>query len=319
MKIFNDCIVYYINLHDDIERRINVEKQLYNIFDEKDVVRFEAYYDEYGPYGVGISHIEVLKKALLQSKNNIFIFEDDVEWTLDKEQIYDIINSIDDYDITLLYYNIGHMENVLTYKKYEKNKNLFLCNNARSCAGYLINKKFIQKLLEVWENTVPNIKKYKPDNFPYLIDRSWNILENNNKFFCTIPRLLKIKGYYSHTAKEYISPGGYCIIAIKHNNINTDNINTCFQYKIFNEDEDDNIIFKYLLDKHPNLNYIMIMNKYQNLIFDKAYKIFGYICYLKLDYVYEKDKNDIFFVSKKKILGESNITKKITLSNIIKK
>jgi GR25 family glycosyltransferase involved in LPS biosynthesis len=314
--ILNNCKVYYINLEKDTERKEKVEIELKKVFREEQINRFNGIYHDIPFYGCGISHINVLKDALNSKEDNIFIFEDDVVWTYDMPKTKNIINSIKDYDIVMLYYNIGFGETILNFKKYEGNQNLYYIINGRACAGYLIKKSFIPKLLDIWENTLPKILE-NPYDRENTIDRTWNVLEKDNKFLAIIPRLLKIRGCYSNIGKKFLSPGGFCILAIKNFDNNQNNINNeCCQHELFNNNESDDYIKKYIVEKYEHVDNIFFINNYKKIDPIKFYKIYGYICHLKIDYAFDLNCKDIYIISKNYINDISKTEKAFNLKNI---
>jgi GR25 family glycosyltransferase involved in LPS biosynthesis len=145
--IFDDCIVYYLNLDKDLSKKEKTTSELLKVFPNSVINRFPAILHKIGHIGCMMSHINLIKNALEQEKNNIFIFEDDIEWTCDINEFKNQINKINDYDIIALYYNIGYLENILEIDILDNN--LGKIKNTRSAAGFLIKKSFIPKLLKV--------------------------------------------------------------------------------------------------------------------------------------------------------------------------
>jgi GR25 family glycosyltransferase involved in LPS biosynthesis len=311
--MLNDCVAYYINLEHDIERNEKIVIELKKIFKNDDICRFEAVKHNVGQIGCALSHINVLKNAMLQEKNNIFIFEDDVMWTHNTEYIINILNNIDvdDYNMIMLYYNIGFCENVLSLKHYKKS--LYHVANGRSTAGYIIKKAYIPKLLEIWEKSLPNIMK-KPGT---EIDRTWCKLQTpEEKFYCIIPRLMKIKSCYSNIIKKISDPGGYCVAMLISSNI--DNIADCFQYEHCNNLLTDDEIYNYVFNKYENLDYVCViknMNFKINIV--NLYKLYGYIVFGKIDYAYDNTPPNIYFIGKNR--GNNKCIKKISSSVIFEK
>ncbi len=295
--IGENYIVYYINLNTEIERKKEIELELEKIFDRNKINRFNAIKNENGHLGAALSHTEVLKLALNQDKKNIFIFEDDIKWTHNIEKIKNIIFKDYDYNIIAISYNIGYYENTLQI------------NNIGNNIGYLIKKSYIGKLLKIWENT----KHFIPKKiYGSEIDRTWNELENDG-FYCFIPRLVKIKDSYSSTDKRWVSPSGYCFLAItsKH-----DDIYTCFHYEKFIELNETTE--KYICDKYSNIDYICFIKNYDKEIIniDNLFKIFCDICYEKIDYAYDAKLQNIWFISKRKIDKKSNFEKIVDFCDV---
>lgn len=295
--ILDDYIVYYLNLDKCIQKKNDVENELLKVFDENLIVRFPAILHKKGQIGCTLSHIKILENALLQEKNNIFVFEDDVEFTYDVNLFKEHINKINDYNIIILSYNIGFHEKILHVKNL--GNHLGLIKNTRSTAGYLINKSFIPTLLNVWK---AGLERMKTKGIPYNeVDRTWNILETpENKFYCFIPRPIKIKSAFSSIAKKIVSPEGYCFLALSlPNDSNEKDIYTCFNYEIFNNDDlqDLNNLKIYLEQKHKNIDYLCVFNNYdpKKINIDSLFSIFFDISYRKYNYVFDNKYPNIKF------------------------
>jgi hypothetical protein len=138
----------------------------------------------------------------------------------------------------------------------------------------------------VWEKGLQKTLK-KNKFWGNELDRTWNILENNeNKFFCLVPRPLKIRAEISSIEKKLVDPGGYCFMAITTNY--TKPIYTCFNYEIINDDFDNEQIINYIIEKKNNVDYICIIRNYEpdNININKLYKIYFSIVYEKVDHAY---------------------------------
>ena len=78
--------IFYINLDHRTDRRAEIEGEL-SRFDLK-FERFPAIAHKIGGVGCGTSHLEVIKLAKKRGYKNVVIFEDDIEFIVDKTGVY---------------------------------------------------------------------------------------------------------------------------------------------------------------------------------------------------------------------------------------
>ena len=74
--------IFYINLDHRTDRKEEIERELTR-FDLK-FERFPAIPHKIGGVGCGTSHLEVIKLAKQRGYRNVLIFEDDIEFIVDK-------------------------------------------------------------------------------------------------------------------------------------------------------------------------------------------------------------------------------------------
>lgn len=171
--------IYYINLEKRKDRKESIEKELIKLDPEKEKTeRINAVEDKNGALGCSKSHIIALEKAIENGYENILIFEDDFKFHnimgYLNECLEEIFTTQKDYDIFLLGRNL---------KKHKRmSEKLIRVYSAQTTSGYLINKKFLPKLLECFKESV-NMLENKISSSKAAIDIVWKKYQNDKYNF----------------------------------------------------------------------------------------------------------------------------------------
>ena len=204
-SIYNNIdIVYYINLNYRIDRKDRFLKEMKKInFPENKIKRFDAIKNNRGEIGCSRSHIEILKEFINSNNNNCIIFEDDFIFNVNPEivkltfkKLFD--NNVD-YDIIMLSGNIYNYNNT-------KYNFLNKVNDGQTASGYLLSKKFAQKLLDNYIEGEKLLSSHDRNYYYiYAIDQYWKKLQPNNKWYIFNPILGKQNESYSDIEKKYVN------------------------------------------------------------------------------------------------------------------
>lgn len=172
--------IYYINLDDRVDRRIEIEAELKKMNLQGN--RIAAIKDTPGIVGCAKSHIKALEKGLKDGVDHILIFEDDFYFTTEPHVLQQVFDQLikKNYDVFMLGYCIFESAEKSLFPT---NHGLFKKIKQACCAhGYVINKKYAQKLLHnLKEGLFLRIKtkKQKHNN-----DEHWKLLQNNDMWLC---------------------------------------------------------------------------------------------------------------------------------------
>jgi flagellar biosynthesis regulator FlbT len=170
--------IIYINLDIRNDRREQFEKE----FNQMGlcVERFSAILNTDSGIGCFISHLEVLRLAKARNLRNVLIMEDDFTFLVSKEEFEQEISKLFDqeidYDVCLLSYNL---------KKTEETKYDFLGRalNSSTASGYLVNAKHFDKLINLFEQTLPLLRNTKR-HWEYANDVIWmKLMEKDNWYY----------------------------------------------------------------------------------------------------------------------------------------
>ena len=179
--------IYVINLKERVDRWVHMLREFgrMNIPFSK-VTKIEAIkVDHYrsdlnGHIGCAQSHLKALEDAQEHQYQNIIVFEDDFCFTSNieknKQQIQTFFERKYDFDVCLLaaskYHCIKPYDDLLSLS-YQ------VCT---TCSGYLLSKNGQEKVLLIWKNALQNLIETGNHGL-YACDRSWSILQSQNKFF----------------------------------------------------------------------------------------------------------------------------------------
>jgi glycosyl transferase family 25 len=181
--------IYYINL----EKRKDRKKKFLDNFNQQDqskITRIKAhYYPEKGAVGCLMSHITALNAALKDDNEEILICEDDliipnIEYC--NKMLQFLNKNIEDWDVIMLGQNtINSKDTGIETPDKEK---IIQIIDSQTTSGYLIKKKYIPKLLNIYENNINNyIKTQEWGN--YYTDTSWKQLQQVDKWYSFVPSI----------------------------------------------------------------------------------------------------------------------------------
>lgn len=196
----NVDVIYYINL----DHREDRKKEILGEFDRMGIqadkiVKISAIKDaEYGDLGCSKSHVKTIKQFIKSGKSNCIVFEDDFEFSQEKDVVYELMNALFDkkvdYDVCMLSANtIEKKDSEYTFLK--------RVMNSQTASGYMVNKKFANKLLENFEEGARILETKKNKKDPYrgdnCVDQYWKRLMPKSEWYEFSPRLGKQRKSHS--------------------------------------------------------------------------------------------------------------------------
>ena len=203
--------IFYINLEGRVDRKIQIEKELINM--GLTGVRFPGVIYEptqpdqfnnlniYSPNLIGcqIAHLELLKMAKDKNFDNIIVFEDDFEFTVDKTSFYEQIDKFNNlninFDVLFLSYNVMESEPFNDLISYGR--------SVQTASGYIVNSKFYNQLISNLEECL-NLHIETQQSWMYCNDQYWKSLQKTNQWFYFNKRIGKQRGSYSDILSEYV-------------------------------------------------------------------------------------------------------------------
>jgi glycosyltransferase involved in cell wall biosynthesis len=188
--------VYYINLDNRIDRRIQIEEELSKTNFQYE--RFSAIHDNIGMIGCTKSHIEVLKLAKKEGLKNVLILEDDFKFVVTdvEERLRSFFNSSIEYDILLLSYNL---------QLGEPGEFVGKVLNSQTTSGYLVNNKYFDTLIQNYEEGLELLQQTK--NSSFSIDQYWKKLQLDGNWFYFMERIGVQREGFSDVCKLYVNYG----------------------------------------------------------------------------------------------------------------
>jgi glycosyl transferase family 25 len=178
--------IVYINLEHRVDRKEHIEAKLLQYVNTDKIIRFNAVKHKNGAVGCGLSHIAVLEMAIAENWDNVFIAEDDLTWTDEFINGYDILEKIirNNYDTIVL--------GGTFIKSYKNSFKLISCN----CAlAYIVNKSYYQTLITCFKNAVEGLIQTSEEPI-YAIDQAWKTLQNQDNWYIIKPNMcIQMPGY----------------------------------------------------------------------------------------------------------------------------
>lgn len=177
--------VFYINLDKRTDRRAEIEFELnkMNIPHE----RFSAIATPgRGILGCGLSHLSVYKLAKERGYKNVLIFEDDFTFIISKNELYELLEKLFtenvDFDVCMLGYLVNSSEDCHEYPFLKKVK------EAQTASAYIVNEKFYDKLIELYEWAMPLLDS-TGSHWIYANDQVWKRLQPESNWYCFSERI----------------------------------------------------------------------------------------------------------------------------------
>jgi GR25 family glycosyltransferase involved in LPS biosynthesis len=187
IKDFN---IVCINLDSREDRWEETKKELSSAHLLNYTYRFSAIEHENPIIGCALSHFTVLTD-ILESGKHAMIFEDDVKFINNFQDLPLYLNDLDSLDWDMLYLGA----NVVT-KLYKKTDRFASLNHAQSTHAYCVNKNFIQIILNVSELLGKHMDLIYAENvIPFA------------RCYITIPMLAIQRPSYSNIEHKFVDYG----------------------------------------------------------------------------------------------------------------
>jgi len=184
--------VVYINLEHRTDRNEHM-KQMTETFGNK-VSRFSAIKTQYGAIGCSMSHISVLRMAIVNKWNNVLIMEDDAEWS-NFDQGYQILKKIasNPYDVIML------GGSFVSY-----NQETFRLHRALTLSAYLVNNHYMKTLLHNFEEGLSKFSISPSQAGLYAVDTYNNSLQPVDNWYIVQPPLVYQKPTFSDIENRFV-------------------------------------------------------------------------------------------------------------------
>jgi hypothetical protein len=224
-------IIYFINLDQRPDRLKEIIGELAKInAPQEKIIRVAALKHKSGAYGCSLSHIATVENFIASGKNRCLILEDDFEWTVTKEEIFESLSYIFGKYPKIDFLAIsGLVHNVIPTSDERIKKPIHLTTTS----GYIVTRKFAPLLLENFKQGAALLLKSlsESDKIPqeYYLDEYWVNLQEKHDFF--IPTKMLGRQRLSYSDITNISSLTISNILVRHENLSIDYLRT--QYKEF--------------------------------------------------------------------------------------
>lgn len=191
--------IFYINLEKRTDRRQEIESELNNF--GLDYERFNAFHiPDFGSLGCGLSHLEVLKIAKERNYENVLILEDDFKFLVTKEEFEEELTKFFDlkldYDVCMISYNVLESDET----EYPFLRKVL---DAQTTSGYIVNKKYFDKLIELDAYAAEELRKTKM-HWIYAVDQIWKRYQKTDNWYYFSKRIGKQRASWSDCANTFV-------------------------------------------------------------------------------------------------------------------
>lgn len=173
-RLFQDT--HYINLLYRPDRKRLIEKEL-STMKIKSFQRFNALTGKNGHIGCSRSHLQLLKNSKKNNHPYIAIVEDDIHFKHPQKTIHQLqklLESNESWDVIILGGVGGERNRLSPYYS--------SANGVSSTTGYIVNKKYIDTLIDHWEKGLNKLEKDPEKHTIYALDQTWKQLQKKDKF-----------------------------------------------------------------------------------------------------------------------------------------
>jgi len=147
--------------------------------------------------------LEVIKRAKANCAKYIIVFEDDFKFLVSKEIFAENINALFqqvdnglDFKVIMLAYNAMNRSEI------PNNTLLDITTESQTCAGYLVNSKYFDELIQCWEHGVHMYEETGQD-WIYSCDQYWKKLQKE-KWYLFKTRIGKQRAGFSDCGQRVI-------------------------------------------------------------------------------------------------------------------
>jgi len=179
MELLENCL--FINLDKRVDRLEHVTKQLEMMGINGE--RFKAVETKDGAIGCTMSHIKCLELAKARGYEQVFICEDDIEFT--NKEVF--LKSLDKFytegpvwDVCILGGNNGPPYSV--YSDY-----CVRVFNCQTTTGYIVKKHYYDVLIDNFRESVRNLIREPENKKMYALDVYWKRLQQQNLWYFIVP------------------------------------------------------------------------------------------------------------------------------------
>ena len=197
--------IYYINLNKREDRNKEFLDN-FNEIDENRIIRIPAhYYPENGHVGCLMSHINALSRAIKENLGeNILICEDDFtikDMDYCNRMLDLLFDKFPNWDVVMLGHNTFQSED--TGVETPNHEKIIKILDSQTTSGYLIKKRYIPRLLEIYTNDLSNyVKTGEWGN--YYVDQSWKVLQPKDKWYSFEPSVGVQRASYSDIERKNV-------------------------------------------------------------------------------------------------------------------
>ncbi len=194
----------FINLEDRKDRLKHVTEQLKKIdLSDDNVTRFPAIKLPNGRIGCSMSHLKCIQIAKERRWKNVFVCEDDIEFTkpeLFTQQVNKFFNNKDSssWDVCIVAGN-----NVPPYEKV--GDYCIKVSHCQTTTGYIVNEHYYDTLIQNYKEGIQKLLSNPDHHIMFAIDKHWISLQKKDRWFMITPASVIQREDYSDIEKRNIN------------------------------------------------------------------------------------------------------------------
>lgn len=183
-------IIYWINLRKATERKKIFEKEILPIFENYNIQMFEAIdmtserTSGRRTAGCSLSHLSCWRHAIFNNYKNIMILEDDLKITIEKKDLFNIIDNLFNYYENFNICNLAYNHKGQKSPDKKLMHNFYNYDNIQTTSAYIANVNFLKSIYNHMVESTMNLFLNGSTEL-YAIDTAWKVFQNDEKWICS--------------------------------------------------------------------------------------------------------------------------------------
>ena len=188
---------YIINLDYRVDRRYKSQNEVEKLSSKINI--FNAIKDSRGAIGCTKSHIEVLKHAIDLDLEYVFICEDDIKILNDRYVLFGVNEIMTNFDWDVIIVSGVSRNEIKTHNKF-----INKVTDCQTTTSYIVNKKYMKKLLNNFTEGLENLIKTNNKSL-YAIDIYWKLLQKTDNWYCINKKYVYQHSDLSDIENKYVN------------------------------------------------------------------------------------------------------------------
>lgn len=302
---------YIINLDYRIDRRYKSQNEVKKLSSKINI--FNAIKDSRGAIGCTKSHIEILKYAIDLDLEYVFICEDDIKILNDRYVLFGVNEIMTNFDWDVIIVSGVSRNEIKTHNKF-----INKVTDCQTTTSYIVNKKYMKKLLNNFTEGLENLIKTNNKSL-YAIDIYWKLLQKIDNWYCINKKYVYQHSDLSDIENKYVNyKRVFNIENIKINEyifnipiidlLNINDIKNISKFYLEYENIIINLNSIKICDKFIKISYSdLILNDYDLIQLQNTCDSNNFNNFIKSDSIFNDDIN----INCKAFLLKNNLLKKI--------
>lgn len=194
-------MIYYINLDKRTDRKADILSELHKMnINPNKIKRISGVITKMGCLGCSQAHLNCLKDFKLNNYQTCLIIEDDFIFKHNKQKTYELLFNF--WDSNTMWDVVMFSGNIIKYQ--QEKPNLYKVNDGQTTSGYMVNKHFVDTLINNYTIGIQELSKYNKPQHNYCLDIHWKKLQPSSKWYIIYPKLGYQRAGYSDIEKRNV-------------------------------------------------------------------------------------------------------------------